>query len=162
MTKQEAFIFYTNMENSVLLNHAKRLVKDYDRYTQQEILGRQINVYGNIENPLFMAKDVAEWLEHSDVSTMLRTIDDDEKILMTNPNNVCGGQNSWFLTENGLYEVFMLSRKPIAEYLAESINLLDEGKITLKEVNVRTRKVAEINKAHAKALREYKKAHNIK
>lgn len=52
--------------------------------------------------------------------------------------------------------------KPIAEYLAESINLLDEGKITLKEVNVRTRKVAEINKAHAKALREYKKAHNIK
>lgn len=90
-------------------------------FKQKEILDRQINVYGNIENPLFMAKDVAEWLEHSDVSTMIRTIDDDEKILMTNPNNVCGGQSSWFLTENGLYEVFMLSRKPIAKQLKKGI-----------------------------------------
>lgn len=30
--------------------------------------------------------------------------------------------------------------KPIAEYLAESMSLLDEGKITLKEANARTKK----------------------
>lgn len=89
--------------------------------TKQEVLGKHINVYGDIENPLFLAKDVASWLEHSDVSTMIHTVDDDEKVQMTNPNNACGGQGSWFLTENGLYEVFMLSRKPIAKQLKRGI-----------------------------------------
>ena len=89
--------------------------------TKQEVLGKQINVYGDIENPLFLAKDVASWLEHSDVSTMIHTVDEDEKVQMTNPNNACGGQGSWFLTENGLYEVFMLSRKPIAKQLKKGI-----------------------------------------
>lgn len=68
-----------------------------------------------------MAKDVAEWIEHSDVSTMLKSIDDDEKVSRTNPNNVCGGQNAWFLTENGLYEVLMLSRKPIAKQFKSAV-----------------------------------------
>lgn len=46
-------------------------------------LGREINVYGSVENPLFLAKDVAEWIEHSDVSTMVRTVDEDEKLTQT-------------------------------------------------------------------------------
>lgn len=32
---------------------------------QQEILGREVTVYGDIENPLFLAKDVAEWIDYS-------------------------------------------------------------------------------------------------
>lgn len=45
---------------------------------------------------------------------MLQSVDEDEKVV----NNVYtpgGVQNSWFLTENGLYEVLMLSRKPKAK-----------------------------------------------
>lgn len=89
--------------------------------SEQEVLGRSFKIYGTVDEPLFMAKDVAEWIEHSDVSTMLKSIDDDEKVSKTNPNNVCGGQNAWFLTENGLYEVLMLSRKPIAKQFKKAV-----------------------------------------
>ena len=81
---------------------------------KEQVLGQEFTVYGDFENPLFLAKDVAKWIEHSDVSTMLRSVDEDEKVT----NIVCtlgGNQKAWFLTENGLYEVLMLSRKPIAK-----------------------------------------------
>jgi phage antirepressor YoqD-like protein len=81
---------------------------------RQEVLGKNFTVYGTFENPLFLAKDVAEWIEHSDVSTMMRNIDENEKVT----NIVCtlgGNQEAWFLTEDGLYEVLFQSRKPIAK-----------------------------------------------
>lgn len=81
---------------------------------RQEVLGKDFKVYGTPDEPLFLAKDVAEWIEHSDVSMMMRSVDDNEKVT----NNVCtlgGNQTAWFLTEDGLYEVLMLSRKPIAK-----------------------------------------------
>lgn len=82
--------------------------------SKSTFLGKEIDVYGTVENPLFLARDVADWIEHSDVSTMIRSVDDEEKVT----NNVCtlgGSQSAWFLTEDGLYEVLMLSRKPIAK-----------------------------------------------
>ena len=33
--------------------------------SNQQILGRQVNVYGDFENPLFLAKDVAEWIDYA-------------------------------------------------------------------------------------------------
>ena len=81
---------------------------------QREVLGKEFKIYGNFENPLFLAKDVANWIEHSDISTMMRTVDDNEKLIQT---LFASGQNRemWFLTEDGLYEVLMQSRKPIAK-----------------------------------------------
>ena len=81
---------------------------------EQNVLGREFHIYGTIEEPLFLAKDVAEWIEHSDVHKMLQSVDDDEKgrNIVPTPG---GEQECWFLTENGLYEVLMLSRKPIAK-----------------------------------------------
>ena len=91
------------------------------------VLGKEFNIYGTFDEPLFLAKDVASWIEHSDVSTMIHAVDDDEKVQNTNPNNACGGQGSWFLTENGLYEVLMQSRKPIAkEFKKEVKKILHE------------------------------------
>ena len=43
------------------------------------LMGKTFSVYGTVEEPLFRAKDVAEWIEHSDVSVMLRSVDEDEK-----------------------------------------------------------------------------------
>ena len=83
-------------------------------------------MYGTLAEPLFKAKDVAGWIEHSDVSTMIRNIDEDEKVSVTNPNNVWGGQSAWFLTEDGLYEVLMQSRKPI-EQMNANILFTDWG-----------------------------------
>ena len=86
-----------------------------------EVLGKELNIYGSIEEPLFLAKDVATWIGHTNPASMLQSIDEDEKILMTNINNVYGGQNAWFLTEYGLYEVLMQSRKKIAKQFKKEV-----------------------------------------
>ena len=96
---------------------------------QQEILGKDFKVYGDVENPLFLAKDVAEWIDYAkrpdgsyQVSAMLSSIDEEEKMkIHTTVNNLNGGSDSWFLTENGLYEVLMLSRKPIAKAFKKEV-----------------------------------------
>ncbi|PEO31451.1 BRO-N domain-containing protein [Bacillus toyonensis] len=82
---------------------------------QQEVLGQGFKVYGTIESPLFLALDVSEWINHSNPTMMLKVVDDDEKIkIHTTINNAYGAYN-WFLTEEGIYEVLMQSRKPIAK-----------------------------------------------
>lgn len=83
---------------------------------EEEFLDKTVRVFGTPENPLFLARDVAEWIEHSQPSVMLKSIDDDEKVKVNNlhSENRTGGNGTWFLTENGLYEVLMLSRKPKA------------------------------------------------
>ena len=87
---------------------------------EQEVMGKDFKVYGDFENPLFLAKDVAEWLEHSNPRVMLDSVDDDEKVV-NNVYTLGGNQNAWFLTENGLYEVLMLSRKPIAKQFKKEV-----------------------------------------
>lgn len=91
---------------------------------EQEVLGKQFRVYGTAEEPLFLAKDVAEWIEYSvsNVSKMLAVVDDEEKTIRT---IVTSGSNyqteAWFLTEGGLYEVLMQSRKPIAKQFKKEV-----------------------------------------
>ena len=58
---------------------------------ERELLGKEFRIYGDYANPLFLAKDVANWIEHSDVSTMLRKVDEDEKVT----NNVCTLGGRW-------------------------------------------------------------------
>ncbi|WJE65591.1 Bro-N domain-containing protein [Bacillus mycoides] len=85
---------------------------------QQEVLGQGFKVYGTTEEPLFLAKDVAEWIGHTNLTVMMRLVESDDKIkispkqklgLLTNNNEY------WFITEDGIYELLMLSRKPIAK-----------------------------------------------
>lgn len=87
---------------------------------ETEILGKKIQLYGTIENPLFLASDVAEWIEHSQTSKMVKSLDNGEKLMGT---LFLSGQNRdvWFLTEDGLYEVCMQSRKPIAKQMKKEI-----------------------------------------
>lgn len=84
---------------------------------------KELVVYGNMQSPLFMAKDVAKWIEHSDVSMMLKTVDEDEKL--TQVMFVSGQKREvWMLTENGLYEILMLSRKPIAKEFKKAVKTI--------------------------------------
>ena len=89
---------------------------------EQEVLGKQFKVYGTAEEPLFLAKDVAEWSEYdtSSVHKMLANVDDDEKVRKNVPT-LGGTQESWCLTENGLYEVLMQSRKLIAKQFKKEV-----------------------------------------
>ena len=83
----------------------------------REVLGREFKIYGTIEEPLFLAKDVAIWIDYSvaNVNKMLDKVDEDEKTTHTISMNGNYTTNAWFLTEDGLYEVLMQSRKPIAK-----------------------------------------------
>ena len=35
---------------------------------QQEVLGKDFTIYGTLEEPLFLAKDVADWIEQDEVA----------------------------------------------------------------------------------------------
>ena len=91
---------------------------------EREVLGKHFRMYGDIENPLFLAKDVAEWIEHSNITKMLSSVDEDEKIKIR-PNPKLGlltSNNEYnFLTEYGVYEVLMQSRKPIAKQFKKEV-----------------------------------------
>lgn len=87
---------------------------------EREILEKQFRIYGTFEEPLFLAKDVAEWIEHSNPSMMLNTVDEDEKGIY-NVYTPGGNQNLLFLTEDGLYEVLMQSKKPIAKKFKKEV-----------------------------------------
>ena len=87
---------------------------------ERVVLGKHFRVYGDIENPLFLAKDVAEWIEHSNVTHMVKNVDEDERCLII-VNTFGGNQESLALTEDGLYEVLMQSRKPIAKQFKKEV-----------------------------------------
>ncbi|MDW5471740.1 ORF6C domain-containing protein [Staphylococcus nepalensis] len=92
---------------------------------QKDILGNDFMIYGTAEEPLFLAKDIAEWIDYSktsqgyyNVSKMLMTIDEDEKTTITNSNS---GGSKVFLTEQGVYEVLMQSQKKIAKVFKKQV-----------------------------------------
>ncbi|BDC01551.1 antirepressor [Clostridium perfringens E] len=89
-------------------------------FEERQVLGKDFKIYGTKENPLFLAKDVANWIEHSRASEMLKGIDEEEKLMQT---IFASGQNRemWFLTEDGLYEVLMQSRKTIAKQFKKEV-----------------------------------------
>ena len=89
------------------------------------ILNSDFNMYGTIDKPIFLAQDIAEMIEYSldKVDQMLANVDDDEKLTDTMYRS---GQKRemWFLTENGLYELLMQSRKPLAKAFKAEIKKL--------------------------------------
>ena len=85
------------------------------------LLGRKFTIYGTADNPLFLAKDVAEMIGHSNHRMMLKSVDEEEKQCVNNPYALKGQQEQWFLTEDGLYEVLMQSRKPIAKKFKKGV-----------------------------------------
>jgi len=84
--------------------------------------GKELNVYGSKSDPLFLAVDISKMINYSVGNTnhMLNTIDLSEKLLVTIPR---AGQKRqmWFVTEYGLYEILMQSRKPIARRFKSAV-----------------------------------------
>ncbi len=101
--------------------------------TETEVLGRSFSIYGDLENPLFMAKDVANWIGMSNVTDMISRVDEDE-VTKLNLGGLQGECN--MLTENGLYEVLMQSRKPIAKSFKKEVKKVLHELRTKGEVRV--------------------------
>lgn len=84
-------------------------------------LDKEIDVWGSVEQPLFRAKDVASWLLIKNVSDLVKRVDNDE-VHRFNLGSLQG--ETWFLTEDGLYEVLMQSRKPIAKQFKKGVKAI--------------------------------------
>ena len=74
------------------------MTKEVVTISKQIVLGKEFEIYGDFENPLFLAKDVATWLETQNVSQMLSKVDDGEKGIC-NVYTPGGNQNALFLRE---------------------------------------------------------------
>lgn len=122
---------------------------------QTELLGRRLTVYGTAQEPLFLAKDIAEWIEHSNPAAMLNTVDEDEKgirIVYT----LGGDQKVNVLTEDGLYEVLMQSRKPIAKQFKKGVKqILKEIRTTGGYIATQVNETPEMIMARALKVAEH-------
>lgn len=96
---------------------------------EREVIGKRFRIYGDFENPLFLARDVAEWIDYSfkdktrgirNTNMMIQGIDEEEKLVA---KVLSSGQlrEMWMLTEDGLYEVLMQSTKPIAKQFKKEV-----------------------------------------
>lgn len=81
-------------------------------------LDKEIDVWGSIEHPLFRAKDVVDWLKLKNVAMVIDRVDEEERSKFNLGRN---GGDTWFLTEDGLYEVLMQSRKPAAKQFKKGV-----------------------------------------
>ncbi|WP_410987840.1 BRO-N domain-containing protein [Bacillus cereus] len=115
--------------------HTATEVKTYEINYEQEVLGRSFKVYGNVEEPLFLASDVAEWIDHSNPTMMLKSVDEDEKRLNFVYTST-GNKDAWFLTEDGIYELLMLSRTPIAKQWKKEVELPEEGSSFVRSLQI--------------------------
>lgn len=93
--------------------------------------GQPLDIYGDKQEPWFLAKDIAKMIDYSNASLnkFLKAVDEDEKERKNVPT-LGGVQKSWFLTEQGLYEVLFQSRKPKAKEFKKVV------KQVLKEIRV--------------------------
>ena len=87
-----------------------------------KILGKDVNLYCSIEDPLFEASEVASWLDVKNVSQMLKQadIDESEKAIFLK-YTLGGNQKTLFITEDAMYEVLMRSRKKEAKPFRKEI-----------------------------------------
>ncbi|MDA2382771.1 Bro-N domain-containing protein [Bacillus cereus] len=115
--------------------HTTNEVKTYEIDYEQEVLGQPFKVYGTTEELLFLAQDVANWLDVKNASQMLNVVDEDEKLIYT---IYTSGQKreAWFLTEYGIYELLMVSRKPIAKQWKKEVELPEEGSSFVRSLQV--------------------------
>ena len=81
-------------------------------------LDKEIDVWGTAKEPLFRASDVANWLGITSARDMVTRLDQDE-VRRLNLRSRSG--DTWFLTEDGLYEALMQSRKPIAKQFKKGV-----------------------------------------
>ena len=116
------------------------------------LMGKTFNVYGTVEEPLFRAKDVADWIEHSNVSAMVQSVDEDEKVISRTKDSLDRENTATFLTENGVYEVLMLSRKPVAKEFKKEVKKMLHA-LRTKKATLMPTSFADALEAYAKEIR---------
>ncbi|WP_367006566.1 BRO family protein [Streptococcus sp. ZY19097] len=94
--------------------------------TTQQFGSKSFEIYGDKDNPLFIAVEVAKMIEVQNTTDLLKRVDEDEKLTYVITR---AGQKREvnMLTEFGLYEVLFQSRKPKAKEFKKVVkNVLKE------------------------------------
>jgi prophage antirepressor-like protein len=125
----------TLLENNQIQHHTGNI--NSDNLLIKHFNGLNIQVYGTYEEPLFKAKDIGDLLDIKKIRTTLDNLDESCKVLK-DAHTMGGLQQQLFLTEDGLYELLFISRKPIAKQFKVWIrNIIKEirlkGKYDLEE-----------------------------
>ena len=76
-----------------------------------EVLGKKFSIFGDLENPLFLAKDVADWIGLTNVTDMIKRCRSDEKLII-DMGGLRGRCN--FITKSGIYRIIANSHKGMA------------------------------------------------
>ena len=90
---------------------------------ETQLCGATLSVYGTPIEPLFKVKEVAEIIGLTNPSDLIQRVDEDERAKF----NLGRQGETWFLTEQGLYEVLMQSRKPIAKDFKRGVKKILKG-----------------------------------
>jgi prophage antirepressor-like protein len=106
-----------------------------------------IRIFGDTENPLFVAKDIGKILDIKDTNSVTRDFDNDQKGLHT-VNTPGGEQRLTVLTEEGLYRLLFLSRKEIAKRFQKWVyhvirELRINGKYELEQASIKQKEEAD-------------------
>lgn len=100
---------------------------------RQELFGKEVAIYGTFENPLFPVEEVRKWLDLKNATKVVSRVEESERSKFK-----LGRQGEqWFVTEDGLYEILMQSRKPIAKEFKKGIKRI------LKEIRTQGGYIAE-------------------
>ena len=96
--------------------------------TSISFYGHELTVYGTAENPLFVASEVAQMIDYAKnrngsykVDSMTRSLDSEEKMVLTIRGRSGNTLSTTLLTEDGFYEVLLQSRKPVAKELKKKV-----------------------------------------
>ena len=88
-------------------------------YTK-DMMNYEINVYGTEDEPLFLMKDVNNWLESkSEPAGLARLVDEEDRRMLKVHGSIARSQT--FITEDGLYEICMRSSLPKAKKVRKFI-----------------------------------------
>ena len=125
-------------------NQTNMLIKQFKQFN--------VEIYGTLEQPLFKAKDIGDMLGISKITKTIENLDTDCKVLKVSPSG--GGlQEQWFLTEDGLYEVLFISKKPLAKEFKKWARKLIQ-KIRLNSNNLLQQKLTESDNKLVKSEKE--------
>ena len=120
------FLYQTVMFNNIDKRPAQTQNEPTPRPQLTELLqttqlcGISLSVYGTPAEPLFKAKEVADILGLTNPSDLIQRVDEDERAKF----NLGRQGETWLLTEQGLYEVLMQSRKPVARQFKAGVKAL--------------------------------------
>lgn len=85
--------------------------------------GRVLNIYGDVNEPLFRATDIAELFGYSDGNAwkLISVCEEKDRIKLT---TFIGNQRrvASFVTMEGLFDIVFESRKPVAKELRKAFN----------------------------------------